>query len=212
MRQQQPAIPAPVQELNSRLAELRAKSNELKLHASDVEVRRSQLREQRRALGADMSPAAIDKQLADVEHELVATRLQIESMNIQIDEVAHERDVARALSLEGPKGFAETAPQSPDPNLPLDQMVGAGAFLLLLPLVLAFARRIWRRSGTAAVDLENSPRLQRIEQAVESIALEVERIGEAQRFTTKHFAERQSDAVPAIAAKPRREPGTITPH
>jgi hypothetical protein len=63
-----------------------------------------------------------------------------------------------------------------------------------------------------AVDLENSPRLQRIEQAIESIAVEVERIGEAQRFTTKLLAERQPDAAQRLVGQPRREPGTITPH
>jgi hypothetical protein len=54
-----------------------------------------------------------------------------------------------------------------------------------------------------------------MEQAIESIAIEVERIGEAQRFTTKLLSERQPEPVanrisPAQGA--RREPGTITPH
>ena len=48
--------------------------------------------------------------------------------------------------------------------------------------------------------------------AVEAIALEVERIGEAQRYTTKLIAERQLDVAPRIPVQPRREPGTITPH
>jgi hypothetical protein len=208
MPQQSTAVAPSPQDFNAKIAELRARANELRLHASDLDVRKSQLVEQRRGLGAD---AAINKQLADVEHELTATRLQIETMNTQIEDAQHEREMARAFSLKGPAWSTETAPPAPDPNLPLDQMVGAGAFLLLMPLVLAFARRIWRRSGTPSIDLENSPRLQRIEQAVESIALEVERIGEAQRFTTKLLAERHVDAVPPIASK-RREPGTITPH
>jgi hypothetical protein len=64
----------------------------------------------------------------------------------------------------------------------------------------------------ASLDPEESPRLQRIEQAIESIALEVERIGEAQRFTTKLLADRQPDAVQRLGVQQRREPGTITPH
>jgi hypothetical protein len=89
------------------------------------------------------------------------------------------------------------------------------AFLLVFPFALALARRVWVRGGPrpTVVDIENSPRLQRIEQAIESIALEVERIGEAQRFTTKVLAEREPVAG-RIAAPPaaRREPGVITPH
>jgi hypothetical protein len=48
-----------------------------------------------------------------------------------------------------------------------------------------------------------------MEQAIESIALEVERIGEAQRFTTKLLADKQPDAMARLSLK---EPGTITPH
>ena len=89
------------------------------------------------------------------------------------------------------------------------------SFALLFPFAIALARRVWVRNGPrpAAVDLENSPRLQRIEQAIESIALEVERIGEAQRFTTKVLAEREPVAgrIPSAPAG-RREPGVVTPH
>jgi len=50
--------------------------------------------------------------------------------------------------------------------------------------------------------------------SAEAIAIEVERIGEAQRFTTKLLSERQLDALSRISVplQPRREPGTITPH
>ena len=54
-----------------------------------------------------------------------------------------------------------------------------------------------------------------MEQAIESIAIEVERIGEAQRFTTKVLSERQPEPVAdriSSAQGARREPGTITPH
>ena len=46
-------------------------------------------------------------------------------------------------------------------------------------------------------------------QGIEAISIEVERISEAQRFTSRVLSER-----PAHAAMPplRREPGSITPH
>ena len=40
-------------------------------------------------------------------------------------------------------------------------------------------------------------RLERIEQGVEAIAIEVERISEAQRFSAKLMAEMQKNALPA---------------
>jgi len=189
----------------AQLKELRAHAGQLKLRASDLEVRKNQLGQQRTALGADVSPTAVDKQLADVQHEIASTYIQIDATNQEIHELEAARDMARV-------GITVQPPPMVDPNLGMDRMVGAGAFLLLLPLVLAFARRIWRRGGAAVADIENSPRLQRMEQAIESIALEVERIGEAQRFTTKLLADRQPDAAARLSVMPRREPGTITPH
>jgi hypothetical protein len=201
-------------ELNAKLGELRAKANELELRASDLQTRAGQLADQRGRVDPKSDRSAFDKQFADVRHEIAATTIQLEATKEQIKELQTERDMARAFSLQGPSTIATTAPPPPFPEAQLERerMIGLGALIVLLPLALAFARRIWHRGSVQAVDLENSPRLQRIEQAIESIALEVERIGEAQRFTTKLLADRQPDAVARMAAIPRKEPGTITPH
>lgn len=54
-------------------------------------------------------------------------------------------------------------------------------------------------------------RMARLEQAVEAIALEVERISEGQRFTTKLLSERGSSADRlSVAHAP--EPRNVTPH
>jgi hypothetical protein len=211
---QKPAT-ASTQDFNARIGDLRAKANDLKLRISDLEVRKSQLGEQRRAIAADVSPAPINKELADVEHQLASTRILLESMNEQIGDLETERDMSRAFSLGAPPGIATTAPAMPDAHamnlIELERGAAIGVFLLMIPFVLAYARRIWHRSGPVSVDLENSPRLQRMEQTIESIAVEVERIGEAQRFTTKLLADRQPEAVGRLTI-PRKEPGTITPH
>jgi hypothetical protein len=58
-----------------------------------------------------------------------------------------------------------------------------------LPLARAFARRLDRKSaGPDSAEL--TQRLERMEQAIDSIAVEVERISEGQRFTTKLLAGR----------------------
>ncbi len=63
--------------------------------------------------------------------------------------------------------------------------------VVLLPLSIAFARRIWKRGSqvVATFPKEIAERLGRLEQAAESTALEVERIGEGQRFLTRLFTE-----------------------
>jgi hypothetical protein len=212
------AVAGSAQDVTAKLGDLRAKAADLKLRASDLEVRKSQLGDQREHVGRIADRIPIDKQLASVEHDLAATRIQLETLNQQIEDVQHERDMARMFNLPGRVSakVATTAPPPPMFDSALarerERMIGAGVFIVLVPLVVAVSRRIWHRGGPRpVVDLENSPRLQRMEQAIESIALEVERIGEAQRFTTKLLADRQPDAM-ARVTQPRKEPGTVTPH
>jgi hypothetical protein len=58
-----------------------------------------------------------------------------------------------------------------------------------VPLARAFARRMDRKHPAPAAPMEVTTRLDRIEQAVDAIALEVERVSEGQRFTTKVLSE-----------------------
>jgi len=53
------------------------------------------------------------------------------------------------------------------------------------PIARALGRRFERRGAPPAVDAGMTDQLQRIEQAVEAIAIEVERISESQRFLAK---------------------------
>ena len=65
-----------------------------------------------------------------------------------------------------------------------------GAIALGIPIIRALTRRFVDRAPVApaiSADVEN--RLERIEQAVEAVAIEVERISESQRYLTKLMAE-----------------------
>lgn len=78
-------------------------------------------------------------------------------------------------------------------------------FVFFLPISIAFARRIWRRSAAVVTSFprEIADRLSRMEQAVEATAVEVERIGEGQRFLTRLFTEGEgARAIGAGAAQP----------
>lgn len=75
--------------------------------------------------------------------------------------------------------------------------VFAGSTVLVL--ARAVARRIEGRahSSTPTFAPEVSERMERMECAVESIAIEVERVSESQRFLTKLLADRERTALPA---------------
>jgi hypothetical protein len=194
--------------------QLQAQVADLRVKIGDLEVRRDEIARQR-AEAKPADRALYDKQWADVQHDYNVVQGQLLVVNSKMADLQHARDMMQAREAQQ---VMTVPPPMPDP-FDAAQLRGIeiGGFILLIPLVLAFARRIWVRSGprAASFDFDSSPRLQRMEQAIESIAIEVERIGEAQRFTTKLLSERQPDAVAGripSAQTARREPGTITPH
>ena len=71
------------------------------------------------------------------------------------------------------------------------------------PLARAFARKMDQKSVQPAVPHELQQRLEHMEQAIDSIAVEVERISEGQRFTTKLLAERHPEAQAALSPSER---------
>jgi len=66
-----------------------------------------------------------------------------------------------------------------------------------VPLVRGIVKR-WERQGVVTpIPGDVTARLERMEHAIDAIAIEVERISEGQRFTTKLLSERESHALPA---------------
>ncbi len=81
---------------------------------------------------------------------------------------------------------------NPDPDL-LAMLLFALAALIGFPIARAFAPRISAAkdvSPLASGPSDVTARLDRIEHMIESTQIEVERISEGQRFTTKLLAER----------------------
>jgi hypothetical protein len=62
--------------------------------------------------------------------------------------------------------------------------------LIGFPIARAFARRVDRKPVGGSPDPEVGRRLDRIEQAIEAVAEEVERVSEAQRYSAKLLTER----------------------
>ena len=67
-----------------------------------------------------------------------------------------------------------------------------GLIALGVPIIRAISRRWERGSSVPTLPPDLTHRLERIEQAVEAVAIEVERMAEAQRFTAKLMAEQRS--------------------
>lgn len=64
-----------------------------------------------------------------------------------------------------------------------------------IPLVRGLVRRWDRRDARPAIPADTTARLERIEQAIDAMSIEVERIAEGQRFVTRMLSERAPERV-----------------
>jgi len=111
----------------------------------------------------------------------------------------------------------------------VDVLVPLGVFAMVVcivigvPLARAYARRIEQGGRAPQLPVADlMARLERIEQHVEAMATEIERISEGQRFTTRLLAERSEGtgltdrgagkiALPAAQSAPAAPAGTREP-
>ncbi len=83
-------------------------------------------------------------------------------------------------------------------NISVAFFVMCAVMVIGWPLARAFGKRIERRGDTVAVSPAMADQLHRIEQAVDTMAVEIERISESQRF----MARLQNAQTPEHAAVP----------
>lgn len=80
---------------------------------------------------------------------------------------------------------------------------------VLGPLAFAAARMMWKRAGRPApppaISGDAARRLERLEQGMDAIAIEIERVSEGQRFVTRLLSEAHTNAPLAISQKAASE-------
>jgi hypothetical protein len=187
-----PQLPPPPAAPGIPIQTLQAQVTELTIQLAGLRAERSVLKEQ---LGNHrMDPAARAEQTAryaDVSTKVARAEADLDRVVAQIRQAQGSNDVriSRTGQIIVNPPVARRA--GPDP----DMVVGMSFVLgmcLVLPISIAIAKRIWRgRSLPAAPRVDDiAPRLDRLEQAVDAIAIEVERVSEGQRFVTKVLTER----------------------
>jgi hypothetical protein len=115
-------------------------------------------------------------------------------------------NVAKSASIPGAVIEVPEPPSMPEPGPPEGVVIMTTVFTLfvLFPLTIAYARRLWRRGTVAIAELPKilAERLTRLDQAVDTIAIEVERISEGQRFLTKVMTDNTGRPLGAGPAQP----------
>ncbi|MEO7997690.1 MAG: hypothetical protein ABI852_09605 [Gemmatimonadaceae bacterium] len=204
-----PTLPqvAPVSGVSTPLAntlsydQLRAKGSELSRQLNSATSRRDGLlRDIRRASSA--SKAGLQQQF-----DALSTRV----VQIEQDIAINGQMLAQASTLGG-NNDNNTSTGAPGWPIRMNDVDGTAigvCFMLFVmsPIAIAFARNIWKRGSRTAVPAssrESDMRMERVEQAVDAIAVEVERISEGQRFVTQLMT--QQPALGEGHAQPVRVP------
>jgi len=86
--------------------------------------------------------------------------------------------------------------------IPIAAFVMVTVTAIGVPIAKAYARRMDREPRQPNLPPDMTARLERMEQAIDSIAIEVERISEGQRFTTKLLAERNTAEASGLSKPP----------
>ena len=128
----------------------------------------------------------LERQITDIDAQIAALDKSIAAAN--------ERVAATALV----PGAVVEPPLNDGPS---ERTYILGGFLMVIvffPLIVARAVRSVRRPSATVATLppEMLERFARLDQAVDAMAVEIERIGEGQRFVTRLMSERSAPALP----------------
>ena len=185
----------------------RAQRRELSNQLEELESTRRDIANQLQELPAgDPQRTALEARMKDVDSRVSTVDQMLAANSAQLSQAAA---VPGAVIETQPPMIIRSGP-------PEEAFVLGGIFMVvvLLPLSIAMARRIWRRSAAVVTSLprEIGERLSRMEHAIEATAVEVERIGEGQRFLTRLFTEgEQSRLLGAGAGQPVERKPLKTP-
>jgi hypothetical protein len=139
--------------------------------------------------GLEQRLVVLDRRIAGLENELAVTGRQLTAASPNIS------------------SSSESSGSGMDDNSVA--IASVVTLFVIFPIVLVFARNMWRRGSRATASVAQLPadttqRLERLEAGVEAIAIEVERISEGQRFVTKLLSEAQPVSRIPTLAEPER--------
>jgi hypothetical protein len=178
---------------------LRRKLNDLRNELQDAASRRQNISGQLPSADSKSRPGLEDR-LGILDARIVALEKDITATG---ELLRSAPPAAFASTLE--PGEAEAARIANRVANDLVPIVAILSIFVFLPFTLAIARFIWRRSTPAARHIQpdhaTQQRLEQLQHSMDTIAIEVERISEGQRFVTKIMSER---ALGAGAAEPAR--------
>ena len=176
------------------IAEIRAQRRELSNQLTSAEDRRHRLSEELKTSPNGASRTGLEERITVLDKRIV----QLES-----DIAATGRQISAA-----PEGLTSSTGPQDNGDMPenVTNVVIAFTILVFFPLAIAISRLIWRKATkmgasktVAQLPAETGERLERLEQGVEAIAIEIERVAEGQRFVTRLLSEARTPEKIGVA-------------
>jgi hypothetical protein len=184
------------------VAVLQARRSELSRQLSSAEGRRREVQKQLITANGPQDRAGLEQRIGVLD-------TRISSLENDLGDVGRQLSSApAALASSRQPGSGDSGRnRMSDYTGPISIVF---TLFVLAPLALSYARGIWRR-GSMPRQLSSpadAQRLERMEQAMEAIAIEIERVSEGQRFVTRLLSEHR-ESVPVDAGQPAREPPRV---
>ena len=173
------------------IEQLRIRRRELSDQLSSVTARRRSLSVEIQSTVDETSRSGLQARLKLLDQRILQLETDVASTGQQIS--------AAPAALMGSMDSESSRTSSGDT---FESGVGLGATSALVVVGAYAAWRRWRRgrrggSRQSPALANDSARLERLENGIEAIAIEVERISESQRFVTKLFSESQAPVAVA---------------
>lgn len=189
-----PQAPVDIPGMQAQLADLVVQHEGLQAQWSGLKSQLDQmLRNNPARPGVQQQWADVGSQKAKVEGDIAQLRARIaQKQGLPVG--------TPVIPVPPPRGIT----YNPDAVIPA---ITALTVILAFPVALAWARRILRgASKPDPISHDQAMRLERMEQAIDTIAIEVERISEGQRFVTRVMAERPSAAAAMDPSSGEKQP------
>jgi hypothetical protein len=169
---------------------LQARRSELNGQLEGAVRQRRQISEQlRRAEGVDKT--GLESRLTVIDGRITRIEGQIDQVSEQLASTAAARATAGVTPRDVGSNFRNG-------NIRPEPILMAFIFFVMCPIALSISRLVWKRGSNRAQPAlmsDSGQRLERIEQAMDAIAIEVERVSEGQRFVTRLLSERGGGAI-----------------
>ncbi|MEX2177263.1 MAG: hypothetical protein WD801_01040 [Gemmatimonadaceae bacterium] len=180
------------------LGALNEMRNEISGQISTLSGRKNSLQEQwHRAGPADRG--ALELRMESADEQIVALERQLDGINARIASASPTAMIASTAPASSPAADRFVRSLADD----LVPLVAIISVFFLAPLAVAISRFIWKRAGAppkaALADQAAMQRLDQLQRAMDTVAIEVERISEGQRFVSKLLNDRNAAALPVSA-------------